>query len=270
MLDLDIEIPTPSRYVSNATVDEIALEANRAYRSKSGNARGFPVNMEKFVDFLEVSTLWEDIDEPEGATFFASYTPDGDGLITINEKHKPLFDQRPDVFGACLAHESGHRLLRHAEIFRANLGSPSLFAPEPSPEPIFHRSSWYQYGLTHEEVEKSKEARKRLNEALVKNVWVSDTAHQTLKQIHTHFEPEWVFWQAEHFSLCLRTPFDRVMEQLERAWDFTTWRSIYSLAELFAVSASMMKTRLVKLDVVEIDSSGRPHPKATPRQTGLF
>lgn len=256
---LEIEIPKPSRYNSNLKIDEIALEANRAYRAKIGNELGFPIDMERFVDLLEVSTLWEDIEEPAGATFFASYTSEGDGLITINERHRQLFEERPDVFRACLGHESGHRILRHFEIFRPT--APSLFTEELQSPLVFHKSSWYQYGLTREEVEKSKESRRILNETLAKNAWLSETAHQTLKQIQTHFEPDWVFWQAEHFSLCLRIPRDRVEQQLERSWDLTSWRSIYRLAEMFGVSASMMRLRLEKLDVIELDPDGRPRPK---------
>lgn len=262
---LEIEIPKPSRYNSNLKVDEIALEANRAYRAKVGNKLGFPVNMERFVDLLEVSTLWEDIEEPAGATFFASYTPEGDGLITINERHRQLFEARPDVFSACLGHESGHRILRHFEIFGPN--APSLFTEEIQSPLVFHKSSWFQYGLTREEVEKSKESRRILNQTLAKNAWLSETAHQTLKQIQTHFEPDWVFWQAEHFSLCLRIPRDRIMEQLEEGWDFTGWRPIYQLAERFEVSGSMMKTRLEKLDIIEIGPNGRPRPKPGAQKT---
>jgi hypothetical protein len=270
MLTLDIEIPNASRYVSNVKVDEIALAANLAYRSKSENKRGFPVDMERFLDLLEVSTVWEDIDEPEGATFFASYTPHDDGLITVNEKHRELFEARPDVYCSCLGHESGHRILRHGDILVPNKGTPSLFAEDvPSPL-VFHKSSWYQYGLSREEVEKSKESRRVLNETLAKSALLSETARQTLGQIHTHFEPDWVFWQAEHFSLCLRIPRDRLMEQLEKGWDFTSWTPFYRLGESFGVSSSMMRARLEKLGLIEVGQDGRPRPKSGAFQKGLF
>jgi hypothetical protein len=268
MLSIDAEIPKPSRYVPNLKVDEIALAANQAYRSNTRNALGYPVDMDRLLDLLELSTVWEDIEEPEGAAFFASYSPQNDGLITINEKHKQLFETRPDVYSACLGHESGHRILRHSEIF-APSSTPSLFEDESPSSFVFHKSSWYQYGLSREEVEKSKESRRVLNETLAKHAWISEIAHRTLKEIQTHYEPDWVFWQAEHFSLCLRIPHDRLNEQLETGWDFS-WRSIYRLADLFGVSASMMRLRLEKLDVIEIGSDGRPHPKPTERQTGLF
>jgi hypothetical protein len=270
MLPVNIEIPKPSRYVPNNRVDEIALETNKAYRAKSENKHGFPVDMERLLDLLEVSTIWEDIEEPEGAAFFASYSPENDGLITINQKHKELFDSRPDVFCACLGHESGHRILRHCEIYAPAPGTPSLFE-DHSPAPvIFHKSSWHQFGLSREEVQKSKESKRILSEMLAKNALISETARRALEQIQTHFEPEWVFWQAEHFSLCLRIPLDRLLEQLEEGWNLNSWAPIYRLAERFGVSASMMRARLEKLGVIEIRADGRPHPTPATSQGGLF
>jgi len=271
MLLIEAEIPKPSRYVPNSKVDEIALAANKAYRSTGGNAMGFPVDMDRFLDLLEVSTVWEDIQEPEGAAFFASYSPKDDGLITINEKHRALFESRPDVYCACLGHESGHRILKHSDTFTSSSANLSLFENSAESAPlVFHKSSWYQYGLSREEVEKSKMTRKAFNETLAKNAWISETAHRTLKEIQTHYEPEWVFWQAEHFSLCLRIPHDRLEEQLERVPSLSGWCPIYRLAETFGVSASMMRLRLEKLQLIELGPDGKPHPKSANAQNRLI
>lgn len=227
MLTLNIEVPKPSRYVSNATVDEIALEANRAYREKTGNRHGFPLDMERFIDLLEVSILREDIEEPEGAAFFANFCADDGGLITVNNKHSALFESRPDVYGACLAHEGGHCVLRHCERFASSPDAPLLFEEMTPTAPLFHKSSWYQYGLSREEVQQQKALNRQLSEKLVKAALISETARQTLAQMNDHFEPDWMFYQAEHFSLCLRIPLDRLMEQLEEGWDFT--RAVFRL-----------------------------------------
>lgn len=270
MLELNIIVPDPSRYLPHEKVDEIALVVNRAYRETDKNKLGFPIHMDRLVDLLEVSTLWEEIDEPQGAAFFANYSPAGEGLITINEKHRELFETRPDVYGACIGHELGHKLLRHSEKIHSASGTPTLF-PDYAPPPIsFHKSSWFQFGLSREEVQKAKELRKTLDETLVKNALISDTARKTLAQLHTHFEPDWMFWQAEHFSLCLRIPREHLMEQLEEGWDFNTWVPIYRLAERFGVSASMMRMRLEKLRLIEIGKDGSPHPKQTAIQNKLF
>lgn len=270
MITINIDVPKPSRYVSHETVDEIALEANRAYREKVGSKTGFPVDMERFIDLLEVSILREDIEEPEGASFFANFCPDDGGLITINNKHSELFESRPDVYCACLAHEGGHCILRHCEKIASPENTPMLFEElSPSP-PLFHKSSWYQYGLTREEVQKQKEFNKHLNDALVRAALISETARQTLAQMHDRFEPEWMFRQAEHFSLCLRIPRDGLLEILEEGLGLHGWAPLYRLAERFGVSVTMMKIRLEKLHLIEIGPDGKPRPCLPAMQGGLF
>jgi hypothetical protein len=271
MLTLDIEIPKPSRYVSHEVVDQIALAYNRAYRAQSGNDRGYPVAIDRFIDLLEISMLWEEIEEPEEARFFANYSPEDNGLITINKKHLKLFKARPDVYCACLGHEGGHCVLRHWERTNSNEGSDFLFADLSTQQPrLFHKSSWYQYGLTRQEVEERKRANQDLTRRLVSKALLSATARQTLEMMRDHFEPEWMFRQAEHFSLCLSIPRDRLLEVLEEGHSLRGWAPIYRLAERFGVSCTMMKIRLEKLRLIEMDSDGKPRPRRPAMQGGLF
>jgi Zn-dependent peptidase ImmA (M78 family) len=79
-----------------------------------------------------------------------------------------------------------------------------------------------------------------------------------------------MFWQAEHFSLCLRIPRDQLLRQLEEGWNFNTWVPVYRLAERFGVSPSMMRVRLEKIGLIEIGEGGRPRLKPSASQGGLF
>jgi len=266
MLLVEIEISDPSKYVSDAKVDEIALAYNQAYRERGQNKAGFPVDMERFVDLLEVSMLWEEIEEPYEAVFLASYTPDNGGLITINERHRRLFEERPDVYSSCLGHEVGHRVLRHHEHSAFSSEPPSLFSELAVVQRVFHKSSWSQYGLTKEEVMK----RKLMEQEIAKKAIVSEQARQILAQLHNRFEPEWMFWQAEHFSLCLQVPKDRLLELLEDGWDYASWRGIYRLGEHFVVSGSMMRRRLTKLKLIKVGDDGQPHAIQQTSQENLF
>lgn len=271
MLTDGIEVPAPSRFVSHEAVDEIATQCNQAYRAKSKNEPGYPVDMDRFLDLLEVPVLREEIEEPEYAAFFASYTPDDGGLITVNSRHEELFASRPDVYAACLGHEAGHRILRHLEQLVSDDEAPRLPGDAPSQQQrLLHKSSWHQYGLSQDEIAKLIERRNALRDRLVRNTLVSERARLALDQMNGRFEPQWMFRQAEHFSLCLRVPHDRLSKMLEEGWDFTRWAAIYRLAERFGVSGTMMRTRLQKLDVIEVGTDGLPRPKPKPVQRGLF
>ena len=52
MLSVDIEIPTPSRFVSDTEIDEIALAYCQADRAKSQGKSTFLLDLERFVDRL--------------------------------------------------------------------------------------------------------------------------------------------------------------------------------------------------------------------------
>lgn len=269
-LTLDINVPTPSQFVSHAIVDDIALACNRLYRQRHPNQHGTSVDTDLFIDLLEISTLWEDIEEPEHAAFFASFSPDNDGLITINKKHSELFKKRPDVYSACLGHEAGHCVLQHWEK-TGHEGTASLFGAPSTHQPrLFHKSSWFQYGLSHKEVEERKKLEKAFTDELVSKALMSETARETLNQMRDRFEPEWMFRQAEHFSLCLRIPKDYLQEHLDEGADYTSWPGIYRLAERFGVSGSMMKTRLEKLRLIELGPDGKPRARERSSQRGLF
>ena len=266
MLSVDVQIPDPSRFVSDAEIDEIALAYSQADRTKGQNKAAFPVDMERFVDRVEVSLLWEEIAEPDGAFFLASYTPDDGGLITMNERHRHLFDGRPEIYATCIGHEIGHRILRHHEHRIFQPAPPSLFEEREKAQHVFHKSSWNQYGMTKEEVME----RKLFIQNLAKNALVSNKARQILTQMQDHFEPEWMFWQAEHFSLCMQVPKDRLLEILEDGADYTSWRGIYQLGERFAITGSMMKRRLTKLKLIKIGQDGNPFQVFPTGQESLF
>lgn len=270
MLTDGIDIPAPSRYVSHETVDEIATKCNQAYRMLSKNKLGFSIDVDKLIDLLELNTMWEEMDEPEEATLLAAYNPDAEGLVIINEKHRDFFESRPDVYGACLGHEVGHHVLGHLRRSTMDEEMPLLFAEEQPKQQLLHRSTWYQYGMSMEEVRKLKERERSLSQRLVKKALVSETARQTLEHMNDRFEPLWMFRQAEHFSLCLRIPRDQLYDILEEGWDFTQWGPIYRLAERFLVSGTMMKVRLEKLGVIEIGDDGKPRPKSQSIQRDLF
>ena len=79
-----------------------------------------------------------------------------------------------------------------------------------------------------------------------------------------------MFRQAEHFSLCLRIPRDRLLDILEEGVSLHGWAPIYRLAERFRVSGTMMKIRLEKLHLIELGPDGKPRPCPPVMQGGLF
>lgn len=267
---LNINAPAPSRYVSHQVVEDVATQCNHVYRKQIGAKKGYPVDTEKLIEVLRVRLMWEPVDEPEDAIFFACYSQHGDeGEITINKKHRKFFESRPEIYSSTLGHEIGHCILNHYN-FGSSIGTPSLFPDIQESLPCFHKSSWFPYGLSRAEVERLKTLERKVQEKLVKKALVDGKSRSAIEHLKDKYEPEWMFRQAEHFSRCLLIPKDSILELLEESWDFNSWATIYRMAEMFKVPASMLRIRLEKMGIIEVGSDGKPHPTDKVKQKGLF
>lgn len=270
MIDHQIEIPEPYSKIFHDSIDSIALQFNQAFRSQSNNKNGFPFDADRFMDWLEISTEWDHIDEPEGATVFAKIDCDTNEIVQINEYHKDFFEQRPDVYRHCIGHESGHVILKHLE-HPSLINDYPLFGINETDEPIsLHKSSWNQFGLSSDEVRKRQHEVNAKKEKWVKEALINSKAREALHILNDKFEPEWMFWQAEQFARCLSVPRDRLFEILEEEPLFSGWRSVSRLASIFGVSTGTMKTRLTKLKLIELDNNGIPTPTILPASKSLF
>lgn len=270
MINLNIEIPEPSEYVSFKEIDAVALQINQIYRTDGKNKNGFPLDIERVVDWLELSFLSDEFEEPEEVSFYAGFSLSDGGKIYVNEKHRQLFDGRPEVYSICVGHEIGHGVLRHLFHPSQNQDLP-LFAETGSQEAIMlHKTSWGQYGLSGDEVKRRKQEFQRLQDNLVKKAAVNLKARQVLHTLHNKFEPMWMFRQAEHFAKCLCIPSDRLFDILEEEPLSKSWGPIYKIAKWFGVLPSTMRSRLEKLRLIEIDNNGNPSPLSSSTQQQLF
>lgn len=242
----DVVVPTPKRFNKNSEIERIALDFNKLYRKQSPNKIGYPVDPDFFADcILETSIVWEIIESPPNTTVFARCFPDNrnesDFVISINEKHRNFFQERPEIFRAVMSHEIGHLVLRHHEKLLAG-HTPSLFGEEPE-VPYLHSTKCKSSFLSKDEFQ-----------ALCKMaIGGNRGAHDLILQMNNKFEEEWMFWQAEHFAMCFLIPQDRVFEVFESDYNFTNWRGIYQLGSDFGVSGAMMAQRLKKIGAIEID-----------------
>lgn len=270
MIDYKIDVPPPSEYISYETIDAIALQFNQAFRSQSNkNKSGFPLDIDLFLDWLDISLDYDFFEEPEGASFFANFSPTDGGIVRINRKYEDLFESRPDVYLICVGHEVGHAVCRHHDHPSVSDDSPLFGNAETAPV-LLHKSSWHQYGLPSEEVKKSRSEIEHQKNEWVKKALINFEARRALKMISEKFEPEWMFRQAEHFAKCLAIPRDYLLELLEEKPLMYGWSSIYQLANIFGVSATTMKLRLLKLKLIEIGKDGKPVPVDSALQTSLF
>lgn len=244
-----INIPSPSQYVPHSTVEEIATHFNQEYRELF-SCDGMCVDVESFADqYFQISFLYDEIDAPEGAKVFARLDDDSGPRITLNTKHQELFTNKPQFLKSTIGHEVGHFALQHFKKLTKGSNNLSLFGDEPvSPKPYFHRSSWKYNSLSSEDLL-----------FLLKAATQNEKARQLLKSLDDKFEPDWMFYQAEYFSMCLLISKDLLVKKIETEnHSFESWHSIYRLAESFDVTPSMMRVRLEKLKFLKLDENNNP------------
>jgi hypothetical protein len=259
-----LDAPKPSRFIKHTIVEEIATECNGHYRRLQSHDMGYPVRIEAFADLdLEITIVRDHIDEPELTTVFAKCGPDSQAAdrlkITINSSYEDLFHARPDLLRSTLGHEIGHYLLRHHQ-WRVTPGNAALLFPDMERQTRFlHDSSWKPLAFTKQD----------MNEWCRRAFKGDEDARKTLQQLQDRMEPEWMFWQAEHFSMCFLIPHDRLLWHLNRGCEVGSWFALARLADTFGVSPSMMRVRLSKMGAIIIENGS---PKIGPmlKQPGML
>jgi hypothetical protein len=266
-----INAPSPSPYNSNDLIDEVATLCNQHFRAVTNAQKNREICLEELLDLLGIELCFEFIDEPEDSFFFANYSEENaEGLVTVNEKHRDFFREHPLVFRRTVCHEVGHSLLEHLHYQEKSTENLSLFEEPVRKERVFHKATWPHYGMDKTTYLKLKELEERALKTIAKKAAVNSDARDALHKLTTKFEPEWMFWQAEHFSLCVQMPRDLIDEELERPIDLASWGTICQLASKYGVTPSMMKTRLRKMGVIEYGADGRLHIAQSSLQRPMF
>ena len=264
----DIQPDKAFQYFSKSEIDSMALKVIQRFRETS-NKKNFTFDIDRLVDWLNLGMLVENMDEPDGASFFAGCLPDNGGTICLNQKYCDLFDERIDIYKNCVGHEIGHIFLKHLDEYSNEL-NPSLFEGFQKPPIFLHKSSWYQYGLSSDEIKQRIKKTEDLKQRWTQLALVNCKARDALKEITNKFEPKWMFYQAEHFSLCLAVPQDELFELMETIPLVAGWRPLYQYRDAFQVSITAIKVRLHKLDLIDFDEKGIPFPKTNSNQNTLF
>jgi Zn-dependent peptidase ImmA (M78 family) len=249
---LGINVPKPSQWIKHSVVEQIATECSKRYRELQRHPSGFPVNVRSFADLdLEITIEDDDIEEPEGTVVFAKICQDTKDecryIITVNTRYKELFELRPDLLRACLAHEVGHFVLRHHMWHVRPRNITPLFQDIQVQPRCLHDSSLRPFAFTRDE----------LNDWCKRAFKGDDDAREKLLRLQDRLEPEWMFWQAERFAACFLVPRDRLIKCLNDGWEVSSWLAIRRLAEHFDVSPSLMRVRLTKLGAIVIEN-GKP------------
>lgn len=247
---LSLDVPKPNRYLKHSAVEVLASACNQYYRGLQHERASYAVDVAAFADLdLEITIVQDEIEEPELTTVFAKCAihKEKGHIITINTLYRELFKARPDLLRSSLGHEIGHYVLRHHE-WRTRPENVGLLFEDMEPKTRYlHDSSWKPLAFTKQD----------MNEWCRRAFSGDEEAREKLNKLQDRMEPDWMFWQAEHFSMCFLIARDQLLQCLNEGCEITSWFAIRRLADKFGVSPSMMRVRLTKIGAISIED-GKP------------
>lgn len=216
----------------NETIEDITAQRIREYEAKAGVTVKLPVPVEEIVEqMLGLDFDWDVIEEQPGEQILGGLDAENRKIL-LNEKHLPLFQEKPGLERSTIGHEAGHWDI---DIDRAKLSQPML--PGISLAPCFVRR----------QASKSD----RLIEVLFTKALHDDRAYKVYRDLTAGQDAPEVKSAVDRYQSALLMPKWLIQDAAGR-YDFTKWPNLYDLAKEAQVSISNLTVRLRRLGLIYI------------------
>lgn len=220
------------KFYRNEQIEQIAEQRILDFERMMQRPLTLPVDVELFGELvLELSILWEDIDELPGEEILAGLNP-GERLIVMNERRRGEMEAKPGRRRLTQGHEMGHwdlfvdkSKLDHPALFEA--AAPSIFA---------YRST------NHGQIQ------------IIKALLSCEEGRDLLHQINTRADTPDEARCVNRYSAAILLPRTLISDEARKI-DRTQWRNLYPLAERFGVTISALRVRLEQLNLLYVDQT---------------
>jgi hypothetical protein len=218
------------RFYRSEQIERIAEQRLLQFEEKLGRPLTIPVDIELFGDLvLDLSILWEEIDELPGEEVLAGLRADK-RLIVMNERRKVAMEGKPGRRRLTQGHEMGHWDLF---VDKSKLEHPGLF--ENATEEIFaYRSS------TGGQIE------------VMQRLLLCQEGIELLREIKKRSDPPDELRCVNRYAAAVLMPRAIIVEEAKRI-DRTRWPNLYRLAERFDVTISALRVRLEQMNLLYVD-----------------
>ncbi len=218
------------KFYRNEQIEQIAEQRLVEFERKLERPLGLPVDVELFGELvLDLSILWEDIEELPGEEVLAGLKP-GERLIVMNDRRRIEMEEKPGRRRLTQGHEMGHWDLF---VDKSTLGYPALF-DVASPAIFAYRST--KIGQVQ----------------IIKTLLSSEDGRDLLHQINSRADAPDEARSVNRYAAAILMPRTVIIAEAKRI-DRTRWRNLYSLAEQFGVTISALRVRLEQLNLLYVD-----------------
>jgi hypothetical protein len=220
------------KFVRNIVIEEVTEQRIRQYEAMAGAAVSLPIPVEQIVErVLGLSFDWDVIEEQPGELILGGLVAEKRKIL-LNEKHLDLFQSKPGLERSTVGHEAGHWDL---DIDRATLLHPSLPGFETKPHIVRRQSSKTNLMV----------------EVLRRAIAGDERCRQLYKQITEGEDTPEVRSVVDRYQSALLLP-KWLMQEAQTRHNFTSWPSLYALADEAKVNISNLTVRLMRLDMLYI------------------
>lgn len=193
-----------------------------------------PISLDHIAEhFLGIDFLWEPINELPGETILGAICPKARQII-LNEKHLPLFREKPGLERSTKGHEMGHWDLYLSEGLSEQ---PTLFEEASHPH-LAYRSS------------------PAGNLIVLRKLIRTPEGQALIRKLQSRADDPDEARAVNRYSSVLSMP-RRLICQEALAVDRTKWSNLYRLAKRFDVTISALRVRLEQLDLLYVSEDGK-------------
>jgi hypothetical protein len=218
------------QYLRNESIEEITAQRLREYEAKAGVTVVLPVPVEEIVEqVLGLDFDWDVIEEQPHEQILGGLDAENRKIL-LNEKHLPLFKEKPGLERSTIGHEAGHWDI---DIDRAKLSQPML--PGIDLAPCF--------------VRRHASKSDRLIEVLFTKALQDDRAYKVYRDLTAGQDAPEVKSAVDRYQSALLMPKWLIQDAAGR-YDFTKWPDLYRLADEAQVNISNLTVRLRRLGLI--------------------
>ena len=210
-------------------IEARAEERLQQLKQHLGGTLTLPIEVDLLAEIvLNLSILWDEIEELPGEVILGSIQPQT-RRITMNEKRRSLFEEKPGLELFTKGHEMGHWDLYVDE---TRLEHPVLFSRGDGPF-SFRQSNSGQV-------------------VIVKKLMATDEGREVLRQIKERSDESDESRVVNRYAGAVLMPRNLIRKEALRI-ERTNWPDLYRLAERFGVTISALKVRLEQLNLLRIE-----------------
>lgn len=215
--------------IKNIVIKNLVEERISEYEGRNGAIQGFRIPVEGIVEDAGLKLSYDEIEENPGEQILGGFNTE-DLTITINQKYRSLFNEKPGLERFTVAHELGHW---------------DIFIKSSKDKNYTFDFGSYSQAISYRNSKSGKLA-------ILANFWHDDDTFEVLKRYDSRKDHPYVSSAVDRYASFLLMP-KRLVLAYSKNLDLTDWKILYKMQKDFGVTISALTVRLRRLGLIYID-----------------